>query len=99
MRTVPQLTVKEFANWYADQFSTGDLNPDNFSESAHYLSGLRDAFLLVGNQDLSTLDRAIECMRGAANLVNKIEYLSNHKLTDLEYQEMLKSVGNRIDND
>ena len=96
MRTVPELTIKEFADWYADQFSTGDLNASNHYESANYVQGLRDGLSMQNpNYNLAEIDRAIACLRGAGNLATKINEVTHKKLTGLEYSEMRKKASNR----
>ncbi len=81
-----QLTLKEFVGWYENEYSSGDLRARNFAEMRQYLQGLYDA--LPPSKDLPNLKRAIACLHGAENLVERLTYLAERGASDLELNAM-----------
>lgn len=73
-------TIKEFLEWYNDQYSSGELREENYSECAYYLKGLLDSntFGEIGTHSYNNMQRCISMLEGAKNLVVQLKFVERH---------------------
>jgi hypothetical protein len=64
-------TIKEFVEYYKEEFNGGDLNKNNYEECLNYLQGFIDNLFLnkEHSEEYNRLERCVEVLRGSRNFL------------------------------
>jgi len=73
--------VKEFIDYYIDEFGSGDLNNGNYIECLYYLQGFMDSYFAnkEHGEDYNRMWRCVESLRGAENVMDILHRESQAK--------------------
>jgi hypothetical protein len=68
-----EMKERDLCDWYAEEFNSGDVNAENYKESAAFLRGFYTALDASGKIDdagTSAMERAIATLIGGASFID-----------------------------